>query len=67
MPWQADFFPEWMWHLMTNIGLLAAVVAAFTLGTWTVRWLWSHGPGLLIDHGPEWFTRIGHGWQARRD
>ena len=62
-PWEADFFPPEVWQLATNLGLFAAFIAAWA----SAVWVWRRGPGLLIKFGPDWFTKIGHRWQARRD
>ena len=62
-PWEADFFPDAVWHLMTNLGLLAAVIAVWA----SILYAWKHGPALLIKFGPDWFTRIGHWWGGKRD
>ena len=62
-PWEADFFPEWVWNLMTNLGLLVAIVAFFS----AVWWLWTHGPALLIKYGFAWMTRLGEWWGGKRE
>ena len=62
-PWEAAFFPEWVWHLMTNLGLIAAVIAAWA----SLVWVWNRGPALLIKYGPAWMTKLGLHWGARRD
>jgi len=48
------------------MGLLAAVVASFTLAAWTGKWLWDHGPKLLIKYGPKWMARLGIRWGNKR-
>ena len=63
MLWQENFWPEWLWVLMTNLGMLAAIVATIS----AFVWLWDRGPKLLIENGPDWMTRLGHYWQGRRD
>ncbi len=62
-PWAPDFYPEWVWHLMTNLGLLAALIAVWA----SIVWVFNRGPKLLIEHGFDWMTKLGHRWQARRD
>lgn len=66
-PWEPEFFPSWLWEFMTNMGLLAAVVASFTLAAWTGTWLWNHGPKLLIKYGTKWMARLGIRWGNKRD
>ena len=61
-PWSADFFPQEVWNLMTNLGLFVAVVALLS----ALWWLWQRGPGLLIKHGPQWMTTLGHWWSGKR-
>lgn len=55
-------FPEWVWSLMTDIGLIVAIVAAIS----ALLWLWDRGPGLLIKYGPQWMTTLGNKWHGRR-
>ena len=62
-PWEAAFFPEWVWHLMTNLGLVAALIAAWA----SLVWVWNRGPALLIKFGPKWMTTMGHWWGGKRD
>ena len=62
-PWEAGFFPEWVWNLMTNLGLLVAIVAVIS----AVGYLWKHGPRLLIKYGFTWMTKLGLKWETRRD
>ena len=62
-PWESDFFPEWVWQLATNLGLLAAFIAVWA----SIVWVWKRGPALLIKYGPAWMTKLGIHWGARRD
>lgn len=61
-PWSPDFFPQEVWNLMTNLGLLVAFVALLS----AIWWLWQRGPGLLIKYGPGWMTTLGHWWGGKR-
>ena len=62
-PWSPDFFPDALWNLMTNVGLVVAVVAFIS----AVLWLWDRGPKLLIKYGPAWLTTLGLHWDGRRN
>ena len=62
-PWDTDFFPPEVWNLMTNLGLLAAIVAVIS----SVVWLWKRGPALLIKYGSDRMTSIGNRWEHRRN
>ncbi len=62
-PWEAEFFPAWVWHLMTNLGLIAALIAAWA----SLVWVWNRGPALLIKFGPDWLSKLGHWWCDKRD
>ena len=61
-PWEVDFFPAPMWQLMTNLGLLVAIVAVIS----AVVYLYKHGPALLIKYGFAWMTRLGVWWGGKR-
>ena len=61
-PWDSDFFPQEVWNTMTNLGLLAALVAVIS----SVVWLWKRGPAWLIKYGSQRFAKWGHRWDARR-
>lgn len=61
-PWETDFFPEWLWILMTNLAMLGAVIAFVTM----LMWVWDRGPRLLIKYGPGWMTRLGLRWGNKR-
>lgn len=62
-PWDADFFPEAVWNLMTNLGLLAAIIAVWA----SLVWVWKRGPALLIKYGFTWMTKLGLHWEGRRN
>ena len=62
-PWDADFFPTEVWQLATNLGLLAAFIAVWA----SLVWVWRRGPALLIKHGFDWMTTLGHRWETRRN
>ncbi len=55
-------FPEWVWTVMTDVGLVVAVVAFFS----ALLWLWQRGPGFLVKYGPEWTTTLGEWWHGKR-
>ena len=63
MPWETDFFPEELWNLMTNLGLLAALIAIWA----SLVWVFKRGPALLIKYGPVWMTKLGLRWETRRN
>ena len=61
--WEEGFWPEEVWITLGNLAPFAAFVAF--LGA--VYWLWQRGPGLLVKYGPEWMTKLGNRWAARRE
>ena len=62
-PWRADFWADPLWQLMTNLGMLAALVAIIS----AVIYLWKRGPGLLVKYGGKTMTKMGHWWGGKRD
>ena len=60
VPWEENFYPEWLWILAANVVFLAGVIAALIL-------LWHHGPALLIKYGPKLFTQWGETWEGKRE
>ena len=62
-PWSDNFWPDPLWQLMTNLGMLVALVALIG----AIGYLWKRGPALLIKYGFDWMSAIGHRWNDRRD
>ena len=59
---EGGLFPEWVWVVMSDLGLFVAIVALLS----ALGYLWHNGPGLLIKYGPRWMTKLGLHWNNRR-
>lgn len=60
---EGGIWPEWVWQVIADIGIIAAFAAVIA----AVIYLWNHGPRLLIEHGPNWMTKLGLRWKDHRE
>jgi len=60
---EGGYVPDEVWYLMGDLAIFAAVVATIA----GIRFLWQHGPRLLIKYGPILFTTWGNRWMMRRN
>ena len=59
---EGGFVPPEVWWMIADLGVLAAIVAVIS----GLVYLWKRGPAILIKNGPDWWTKLGRRWYARR-